>query len=42
MEIAKSEACHFMPAKERIFFQGIDGRNRYVTMERIVFEKKES
>lgn len=41
MEIAKSEACHFMPAKERIFFQGIDGRSRYVTMERIVFEKKE-
>ena len=41
MEIAKSEACHFTPAKERIFFQGIDGRSRYVTMERIVFEKKE-
>ena len=41
MEIAKSEACHFTSAKERIFFQGIDGRSRYVTMERIVFEKKE-
>lgn len=41
MEIAKSKACHFMPAKERIFFHGIDGRSRYVTMERIVFEKKE-
>lgn len=41
MEITKSEACHFTSAKERIFFRGIDGRSRYVTMERIVFEKKE-
>jgi len=41
MEIAKTENCHFTPAKEKIFFQGIDGRSRFVTMDRIIFEKRE-
>ena len=41
MEIAKSEPSHFTPAKETIAFVGIDGRNRYVTMDRIIFEKRD-
>ena len=27
--------------QDRIVFQGIDGRNRYVDMDRIVFEKRD-
>ncbi len=41
MEIAKTENCHFTGAKEKIFFRGIDGRSRFVTMDRIIFEKRE-
>lgn len=41
MEIAKSEPSHFTPAKETISFVGIDGLNRYVTMDRIIFEKRD-
>mgnify|MGYP005835179741 CR=1 FL=1 len=39
MEIAKSEHHTFLPEKDRIPFKGIDGRERYVEMDRIVFEK---
>lgn len=41
MEIAKSEHHRFLPVKDRIVFQGIDGRSRYVDMDRIVFEKRD-
>lgn len=42
MEIAKSEHHQFLPEKDRIVFQGVDGRSRYVDMDRIVFEKRNS
>ena len=42
MEIAKQEPSHFTAAKERIPFMGIDGQDRYVEMERIIFEKRDT
>ena len=40
LEIAKKENHQFLPVKDRIFFMGIDGRSRFVLMERILFKRE--